>query len=95
MELERLRDLPAAMLELEARLAELEVLAGPKAIRSGEERAKGYDEALTKIRMAVRRAELQLDIFAEESRKTGAALFERIETLRIGGRAEPPHSESE
>ena len=82
-EIERLRGLPASVLELETRLAGLEDIAGPEAIKFAEDRAKADAEALTKMRAAILRAELQLENYAEESRKTGSALLERIELLRL------------
>ena len=94
-ELERLRNLPASVLELETRLAKLEDVAGPKAAKSAEERAKAEGEALIKMRAAIQRAELQLEAYAEEGRKTGAALLERIESMRTGRPAKAAPAEAE
>lgn len=82
VEFERLRSLPASLLKLETRLTDLEDIAGPSTIKSAEERAQADTEALTRMRTAIRRAELQLETYAEECRKTGSALLERIEAMR-------------
>jgi chromosome segregation ATPase len=62
----------------------LRAAAGPERVSSLETAAKADREAMVKMRTAILRLERQLEIYFEESRKTGTALLERIETMRLG-----------
>jgi chromosome segregation ATPase len=54
-----------------------------RALEAAEQQAKSDREELVKLRVAIKRAERQLELNADESRKTAAALLERVEALRV------------
>jgi chromosome segregation ATPase len=80
-EVERARELSTTVGSLSKAVAAVQKDAGSGAMSGLERRMKEDREEAVKMRTAIQRLERQLDLYAEDARRTGAGLLERIEAM--------------